>query len=153
MRHTHLVASIALFLLSTTTQVSDVINRRKFLRQVGAVGFGAGMLVTVGSTVGYRPALASGDCNSPCGPSPLCSDSICGGSDKERRRWGSLECTDDRTEICWFEDYCGEPPSQCLFTSKYACCDYCHPDGGGQQCDFCPSPGYFACICRTTYSC
>lgn len=148
-----------------------VISRREVLRRAGELSILAGLGASgvLWSSKSARASDPTCSCNcldtnnqepGPCGPSPICGNSLnCNSNgncktsrsvDGEfvRRRnnqsnntWPGSSCASNTSPNCWEENCCSQRGH------RVRCCDCCTPDNSTPNCSGCTNTKH-KCICR-----
>lgn len=138
---------------AATGAAARLITRRRFLTRAGQAIFFVGVTGVMLGTRFTEIASAHGNCNSPCGPSPLCPGSGCSGSTglcvQKYRNYEGSTCQSGASGTSWTEDYCGSTGCNWAGT-LLRCRDCCHGTPTGSNCNGTCDGHKHKCICRTT---
>jgi hypothetical protein len=164
-RRQSLAGRIDLPVVVAADKVARTVSRRHILRRVGQWSLMVGL---AGTRSLWGPSVARADvyrCNrfetdppglqGACGPSPLCRDIHCApnaqhncdcdlsANNVRQRTWDDNTCTDATTTNCWQEECCD------VNGHVWRCCDCCEASPAtNRECESCPSPTRYMCICR-----
>ena len=154
-RNSPIVSYVDRGMSRVVNSVAGAISRRQLLRGIGGVALTAGLGAALVGTEFALPANANGTCNSPCGPSPICTGDECqygvngfcnGLTAVYRGAWPSSPgCYS--SPGCWDENWC----SGGCTAGNYRCCDCCSLHSYTSQCSNCSTTSY-KCICRNKQS-
>ena len=127
------------------------MTRRRMFRNVGGAALGAAFATAYG---GAGSAFAHAD--HACGPSPMCPDSCCQDSDKQR-------CAGGRADTTWrphngstcqgfqgqLSDHCWTATTTAHPGATFRCCDCCVRNTAlsGRPCSGCGGGDWQRCIC------